>query len=539
MASNVYIKTVISNSSNLLERDVQPFEKKVQAVLSHALTHISQDLYCNIGIDGNIPESFKNQFAKVKDNTYVGFIDSKIEDSLRRALLFELMAINDDKIKSAVNVVVLISCNPISQPESNTTTESKASKEDEDKLPSYEATLPKYDLDKVILDEATNNQILRSIALINNQSLIFDTWGFRDIDPNTKTILCFYGAPGTGKTMCAHALAKKLGKNILIASYASIESKWVGEGPKNMRKIFEDASNQDAILFFDEADSFLSKRVNNAESGSEKHYNRMSNEMFQLLEDFDGVVIFATNLVTDFDKAFKSRILSFVEFNLPDEKSRKRLIQSMMPTKLPLANPMTEYELEILASASDGFSGREIRKALLTSLSEAALNSRTTLSIDDLLIGFMSVQSERKAIEETATMERNIISDYLAVSEQNAAIIDFCHWAFDQQASASDSSKECFYKICKVLNSEMPDLSISYKDKNLENSAKIIEDAERKEETLISVAQILSNANISATEACDVIEIAATKLNSSKAAEVKTYYGSCLNLFQDVNNAIE
>ncbi len=524
MAPNVHIKTVISNSSTLRERDVQPFEKKVQAVLSHAINHISHDLYCNIGIDGSIQESVKNQFAKVKDNIYVGFIDNVIEISMRRVLLFELMAISDDKMKSAVNVVVLISCNPIRQPECNTNTEAQASTYNENRLPSYEATHPKYDLDKVILDETTHNQILRTMALIKNQSLIFDTWGFRDVDPNTKTILCFYGAPGTGKTMCAHALAKKLDKNILIASYASIESKWVGEGPKNMRKIFEDASNQDAILFFDEADSFLSKRVINAETGSDKHYNRMSNEMFQLLEDFDGIVIFATNLVTDFDKAFKSRILSYVEFTLPDEKTRKRLIQSMIPSKLPLANPLTDYDLEILASASDGFSGREIRKALLTSLSEAALNSRTILSIDDLLTGFMSVQSERKAIEETATRERSIISDYLMVSEQNAAIIDFCHWAFDQQVSVSDSSKECFYKICKVLNSEMPDLSISYKDKNLENSAKIIEDAERKEETLISVAQILSNANISATEASDIIEIAATKLNSSKAAEVKAYY---------------
>lgn len=524
MASNVHIKTVISSSSHLQERDIQPFEKKVQAVLSHALTHISHDLYCNIGIDGNIPESYKNQFAKVKDNTFVGFIDNVIADSMRRSLLFELMAISDDKIKSAVNVVVLISCNPISQAESNTSTESKASTENEDRRPSYEATHPKYNLDKVILDETTYNQILRSISLINNQSLIFDTWGFRDVDPNTKTILCFYGAPGTGKTMCAHAIAKKLGKNILIASYASIESKWVGEGPKNMRKIFEDASNQDAILFFDEADSFLSKRVNNAETGSDKHYNRMSNEMFQLLEDFDGVVIFATNLVTDFDKAFKSRILSFVEFTLPDSNTRKKLIQSMIPSKLPLVTPLTEYEYEILSSASEGFSGREIRKALLTSLSEAALNSRTTLSIDDLLIGFVSVQSERKAIEDTATRERNIISDYLVVSEQNAAIIDFCHWAFDQQDMASDSSKESLYKICKVLNSEMPDLSISYKGKNLENTAKIIEDANRSEETLIYVAQILSNANINASDASDIIEIAAAKLHSLKAADVTTYY---------------
>lgn len=84
--------------------------------------------------------------------------------------------------------------------------------------------------------------------------------------------------------MCAHALASELKKKIMIASYASIESKWVGEGPKNLRRIFSDAEEQDAILFFDEADSFLSKRVSNAETGSDKHYNRMSNEMFQSLD---------------------------------------------------------------------------------------------------------------------------------------------------------------------------------------------------------------------------------------------------------------
>lgn len=527
MAPNVHIKTIISKSSNLVERDIQTFERKVQTVLSRILTCTSPDLYCNIGIDSNIPESIKNQFVKIKNNTYVGFIDNAIEDSIRRSLIFELMAINDDKIKSAVNVVVLISSKSISQLGNSTSSDdswSKQSSEDEDKLPLYEATHPKYDLNKVVLDDITLNQILRAIALINNQSLIFDTWGFRDVDPNTKTILCFYGAPGTGKTMCAHAIAKKLGKNILIASYASIESKWVGEGAKNMRKIFEDASNQDAILFFDEADSFLSKRVNNAETGSDKHYNRMSNEMFQLLEDFDGIVIFATNLVTDFDKAFKSRILSFVEFTLPNSETRKKLIQSMIPSKLPLATPLAEYEYEILSSASEGFSGREIRKALLISLSEAALNSRTTLSIDDLLIGFISVRSERKAIENTATRERNVISDYLAASEQNAAIIDFCHWAFDQQGNSSDSSKECFYKICKVLNSEMPDLSISYKDKDLDNTAKIIEDADRSEETLIYVAQILSNANISAADASTIIGMSAAKLHSAKTSELMSYY---------------
>lgn len=529
MGSSIHIKTIIAEGSTLTENDVTPFEQKVDMALQRAVSNRPGDVYCNIGVDGTIPEATKNQMSKIADNVYAGFIDEMLPPLVRHKIIFGLLAIKEKGLKAATNVVVLISCNPMNPPEKDTKYNSAASKkksaqDDDDKLPSYQAVSPKFDLDSVILDETTHNQILRSISLIKNQRLIFETWGFNEVDPNTKTILCFYGAPGTGKTMCAHALARKLGKNILIASYASIESKWVGEGPKNMRKIFEDAAAQDAILFFDEADSFLSKRVNNAETGSDKHYNRMSNEMFQLLEDFDGVVIFATNLVTDFDKAFKSRILSFVEFTLPDDKTRQRLIKSMMPSKLPLTTPLAEQDFEILASLAQGFSGREIRKALLTSLSEAALNSKSQLSVEDLKVGFMAVQAERTAIEQSASRERNIISAYIEATQQNAAIIDICHWAFDHQEKASDASKECFYKICKSLDADLPDLTISYRSKDLSDTAKVIREAERKDEALCDIALILGYANVSSSEAAQIIDTAAEALESPKAELLTKYY---------------
>lgn len=521
----IQVKTVAPDSSGLIKHEFQPFEQKVQSALSRGLGNYNQDIYCNIGINGYIPESVKNQFAKLKNNIFVGFTDNVIDPSIRRAILFELMTVRDDKAESADSVVILISATPINLSAADHN-ERQTTEEDDDKLPSYTATDPRYDLNKVILDDTTKNQILRSIALINNQKLIFDTWGFREIDPNTKTILCFFGAPGTGKTMCAHALAKELGKKILIASYASIESKWVGEGPKNMRKIFEDASKQDAVLFFDEADSFLSKRVNNAETGSDKHYNRMSNEMFQLLEDFDGVVIFATNLVTDFDKAFKSRILSFVEFTLPDQPTRKRLIQSMVPSKLPLVKSLDEYELDILANASDGFSGREIRKAFLTSLSEAALNSKSKLSIDDLLVGFTDVQTERKAIEETASRERNIISDYIEAAEQNKNILDVCQWGLNQFDNLTNASKVTLYQISTLLNLEMPDLSVSYKHKNLDSACESIIEANRIEETLRYMVYLLGNLNLKPGEAENVLAALCKKFHYGKYDLLQNYLES-------------
>ncbi len=513
-------KLIISPDSKLSESEMGPFVQKIEKALSK-YDNNNSDLFCTISVDGTIPENILSRFSKVNTNLYIGFNDNVIDPSSRRAFQFDCISIKDEASKKAQRVILIISSAPISkEPFTSTNNANMNPDRDEDKTASFNASIPKYSLDKVILDDTTRGQINRSLALIRNQKLIFDTWGFREVDPNTKTILCFFGAPGTGKTMCAHAIAKELGKKIMIASYASIESKWVGEGPKNMRKIFDEAREQDAILFFDEADSFLSKRVNNAETGSDKHYNRMSNEMFQLLEDFDGVVIFATNLVTDFDKAFKSRILSFVEFSLPDAPTRAKLIQTMIPSKLPLDEPLSSNYLQPLANASEGFSGRDIRKAMLTALSEGALNEITSFGLDDLLIGFFAVNNERKAVKETASRERSVISDYLETSAQNGCIIEFCHWAIDQQEIVSDSSKETLYKICRVLNSEMPDLSVSYKNKDLQSSAENIVDANRVSETLVYVAQILCSSSVDTKKSIETIEKASELLKSPTAIAV-------------------
>ena len=374
----------------------------------------------------------------------------------------------------------------------NNITEHK--QDDEEDVKSFVAIEPKYRLNKVIMSGNTKQQIERAIALIRNRKKIFEEWGFSEIDPHTKTILCFYGSPGTGKTMCAHALASELKKKILIASYASIESKWVGEGPKNLQRIFKDAEEQDAILFFDEADSFLSKRVNNAETGSDKHYNRMSNEMFQLLEDYNGIIIFATNLVSDFDKAFKSRILSFVEFEKPDSEARKRLINIMIPSRLPMSSVLTESDLEELATLSEGFSGREIRKAILTTLSEGAMSEVNSFSKEQFLVGFKSVKEEAEAIEAsiTETSVSNCVEDYLQYNRENDAIINVCLKALWQFETSKDSAKQHLVRICKKLDKEIPDFSISYKNKNITEDVATIKNANRIKECAMYCCELFA-----------------------------------------------
>lgn len=398
----------------------------------------------------------------------------------------------------------------------------------------FVAVAPKYSMDKIIMPENTRSQINRAITLVRNQHKIFKEWGFEEIDPHTKTILCFYGAPGTGKTMCAHALANELKKNILIASYASIESKWVGEGPKNLQKIFKDAEEQDAILFFDEADSFLSKRVNNAETGSDKHYNRMSNEMFQLLEDYNGIIIFATNLVVDFDKAFKSRILAFVEFIKPDYEARKKLISIMIPTKLPMHHVLTEAELDELSELSEGFSGREMRKALLTTLAEGALRDVSSFSLEEFKVGFKAVMEETEAVEaEMADKEvKNCLSDYIMTMEENQAIMNICLYMANDNMTINEKEKNELMAISRILNLEIPDFTTIPSTMETKSCLKAIASTNRTRECLKYICSIMAVSSIDELIIEERIKNICEEFNISD----KTYsYISFIKQFKTIN----
>jgi len=398
----------------------------------------------------------------------------------------------------------------------------------DDKPMQYSAHKPMYTLDKVIMPEETQSQIERAIALIQGRKKIFEEWGFSEIDPHTKTILCFFGAPGTGKTMCAHAIASALQKNIMIASYASIESKWVGEGPKNLQQIFKDATEQDAVLFFDEADSFLSKRVANAETGSDKHYNRMSNEMFQLLENYDGIIIFATNLVADFDKAFKSRILAFVEFKQPDCEARKKLIKVMIPSKLPLHQDFTDASIDELAEMSDGFCGREIRKAMLTTLAEGAMKGVEVFTLDEFHAGFSSVKEETLSVEKSANGEigSNLIVDFMNECTIGSAIMDVCQYAAWQNKDLTVGQKTELLKIARYLNVESPDLSVSYENKDLHESLEKIIENGREHECLKYSCEVIAHSEMEDVDAGSLLNHLCVCLRCSDSRPYTEYVKS-------------
>lgn len=463
---------------------------------------------------------------EISNNVFLAFFQEGIVVNSSALNNFQLRCIHL-KLGEGINNILIIIMPSISDVDNNS-----LSGGDDEAPAHFDAINPKYKLSQVVMNNETKRQIQRAITLVRNQKLIFEEWGFNEVDPNTKTILCFYGAPGTGKTMCAHALASELNKKLMVASYASIESKWVGEGPKNLRAIFQNAAEQDAVLFFDEADSFLSKRVNNAETGSDKHYNRMSNEMFQLLEDYNGIVIFATNLVSDFDKAFKSRILAFIEFSLPDAEARINIIKHMIPKKLPLASPLTQQQLEELSVTSDGFSGREIRKSILTSLTNAAVSGQKTISFDCFADGFNSIKTENEEIEQSfnGSYNKKILSDFLTESSANDSIMKLCLYISWQNSSGiNDRIKLHIYKLSRLLNMDMPDMTISYQQANWEEYIQNIKTDDKNNEAAKYCCETMSIIESASDRNIEILNSILLSLDVSSNSYVE-YYNCLTNI---------
>lgn len=285
-------------------------------------------------------------------------------------------------------------------------TSSIPSSSQDDGLPTFLPQTPRYSFEQIILPEETRKRIYNDLNTIKYQDLIYHQWGFAEVDSKPKSILNFFGPPGTGKTMCAHAIAKMLDKPLLALNYSEIESKYVGDAAKNLKKAFDTASELEAVMFFDEADSFLGKRIENVSHGSDQALNSLRSQMLILLEEFEGVVLFATNLVTNFDKAFESRILDHIKLDLPNKEARAEIIGKMLPSKLPMAQRPTQEELLEASELIEGFAGREIKGAILTMLlDKAGLEEENPIfTIEDIKA---ALTKKKEQIEKLQEEEKN------------------------------------------------------------------------------------------------------------------------------------
>src|SRR5687767_11301658 len=156
--------------------------------------------------------------------------------------------------------------------------------------------VPRRTFDDVILPGPTRRSLDQALAQVTSHDLIFNRWGLGQRHPTGLALAFnFAGPSGTGKTICAEAIAHALGRRLLLVRYADVESMWMGETPKNVATVFRLAREEDAVLLFDEADAIASRRSSSVEHGMQRESNTVVNVMLQELETFNGVVIFTTN----------------------------------------------------------------------------------------------------------------------------------------------------------------------------------------------------------------------------------------------------
>jgi len=233
-----------------------------------------------------------------------------------------------------------------------------------------ETVTPARTLADVVLPPQTRRALEQALSEVRNQNLIFRSWGLGERHATGRGLAFnFAGPPGTGKTICAEAVAHALGMKLLVVNYAEAESMWIGQTPKNIVGAFRAAAEQNAVLLFDEADAIATRRSTSAILPHDRESNLTVNVLLRELEAFNGIVIFATNLAANFDPAFERRIRAHVLFDMPGVEERARIWPLQIhPEKTPLA---ADVDFRRLAE-NYTISGGDIKNAVIKAAAAAA-----------------------------------------------------------------------------------------------------------------------------------------------------------------------
>ena len=212
-------------------------------------------------------------------------------------------------------------------------------------------------------------QLLREICnFVKYRALVYEQWGFE-----SKLVLgkglysLFSGPPGTGKTMTAEIMAGELGLDLYKIDLSTVVSKYIGETEKNLSRIFQEAETSNAILFFDEADALFGKRSQIGDA-HDRYANIEVSYLLQKLEEYEGIVILATNLRRNLDDAFLRRFHFTVEFALPKAKERRLIWERIFPAATPQSS---DLDLGFMARQFE-ISGGNIRNIALAAAFLAA-----------------------------------------------------------------------------------------------------------------------------------------------------------------------
>jgi AAA+ superfamily predicted ATPase len=220
---------------------------------------------------------------------------------------------------------------------------------------------PRYGWHDLVLPEDRLAQLREICGQVRHHHRVFAGWGFQaKIGHGRGVSALFSGPPGTGKTMAAEVLAGDLDLDLYKVDLSGVVSKYIGETEKNLARVFAEARSGNAILFFDEADALFGKRTEVSDA-HDRYANVETSYLLQKMEEFEGVVVLATNLRQNMDEAFVRRLRFIVEFPFPEAGSRRLIWQSLVPPEAPLSS-----DVDFAALARDfPVAGGSIRNIVL------------------------------------------------------------------------------------------------------------------------------------------------------------------------------
>jgi SpoVK/Ycf46/Vps4 family AAA+-type ATPase len=227
---------------------------------------------------------------------------------------------------------------------------------------------PRFGWDDIVLPDEVAGMLREIILRVRHRPTVFGEWGFSARHARSRSLSALFTGPsGTGKTMAAEVIANELALPLYRVDLAAVVSKYIGETEKNLAQIFNEAAASSAVLFFDEADALFGKRSEVRDS-HDRYANIEVSYLLQRMEDYDGIVILASNLRQNLDEAFVRRLHLAADFPFPDAAARLEIWRRMLPSALPL-----DQDVDLAALARRfRLSGGNIRNVCVTAAFLAA-----------------------------------------------------------------------------------------------------------------------------------------------------------------------
>lgn len=225
-----------------------------------------------------------------------------------------------------------------------------------------------FGFEDIVMNPTQRETLQHAIDQMNFKKQVYESWNYTKKYPYGRGLsVLLFGAPGTGKSMCAQVIAHELNLELYRVDLSKVIDKYVGETEKSISMIFREAKKCNVVLFFDECDTLFAKRSDDGGSNQASNNNKTA-LLLQEVEAYDGVSVLATNYKHNIDPAFFRRMKYIVEFQFPDPDTREMLWRTTIPKGTPLDD---DVDIRFLAERFE-FVGGNIKNCILNAAFLAA-----------------------------------------------------------------------------------------------------------------------------------------------------------------------